>query len=59
MVTFDDAVQAGKATPAQATAIFEALRPIPVEFMFGLWKGSEFPTGHPMDGKLASSGWHG
>lgn len=59
MTTFDEAVKAGKVSSEEATAIFDALEPIPVEFMIGLWKGSEFPTGHPVDGKLAATGWYG
>ena len=27
--------------------------------MLGTWRGAELPTGHPMDGLLAASGWWG
>jgi len=27
--------------------------------MLGAWRGSEIPTGHPLDGILGPLGWHG
>lgn len=29
------------------------------EEILGSWKGSEFVTGHAMEGKLAKAGWYG
>lgn len=59
MYAFEAALKAGKTSTAEATAIFDLLEPVPVEFMFGLWEGSEFPTDHPMDGLLTATGWYG
>jgi hypothetical protein len=42
-----------------ALARFDSLPPIDTGFMLGRWKGSEVPTGHPLDGLLALSGWYG
>ncbi|MCB4802196.1 hypothetical protein QO001_001457 [Methylobacterium brachiatum] len=58
-MTFEDAIKAGKATPEEAGAIFDALDPITTDFMLGTWKGEGFNTGHPSDGMLESSGWYG
>ncbi len=41
-----------------ALAIFDSLDPIEVEAMFGPWKGSGFPTHHPLDGALEAYHWH-
>lgn len=43
----------------RAVALFESLPPVSVEAILGRWRGSEVPTGHPMDGLLAVSGWYG
>ncbi len=43
----------------KALQIFDALPPVPIDFMLGLWTGAEFPSGHPMDGLLSNSGWYG
>ena len=59
MHAFEAALKAGKTSTAEATAIFDSLEPVPVEFMFGLWEGGEFPTDHPMDGLLTATGWYG
>lgn len=52
-------ISQGKAASAQAMAVFDALEPVSVEFMLGRWRGREIATGHPMDGLLDRSGWHG
>ncbi|MDP1776712.1 MAG: DUF4334 domain-containing protein [Moraxellaceae bacterium] len=52
-------MNAGSASTEQALALFDALEPIPVEFMLGPWKGEGFVTGHPMDGLLEAYHWHG
>lgn len=46
-------------TTERALALFDALPPVPVEAMRGAWRGSEVPTGHPLDGLLERYGWHG
>jgi hypothetical protein len=42
----------GRATTEQALEIFDALEPVELGFMTGLWKGQGFHTHHPMDGLL-------
>ncbi|WP_328397096.1 DUF4334 domain-containing protein [Nocardia sp. NBC_00416] len=47
-------------TAAQAWEIFDRLPAARVdEVVTGRWRGSELPTGHPMDGALSESGWYG
>ena len=58
-MTFDQAIKDGKVTTDEAYAIFDALPPASIETLIGIWKGSEFPSGHPNDGLLAASGWFG
>ncbi|NUP14611.1 MAG: DUF4334 domain-containing protein [Streptomyces sp.] len=40
-------------------AVWAALPTVRVEAVLGRWRGSEFDTGHPLNGKLARSGWYG
>jgi len=42
-----------------AVAWFDSLAPASAEDMIGAWRGEEVPSGHPMDGLLAASSWHG
>lgn len=42
-----------------ALALFDGLDAVGVEEMIGTWAGHEVPTGHPMDGLLAATGWYG
>jgi hypothetical protein len=51
--------KAGRATTAEALEIFDALEPVEVGFMIGLWKGEGFHTHHPMDGLLEAYHWYG
>lgn len=44
---------------AAAEELFDALPPVAVADILGTWRGSEVPTGHPMDGLLDVSGWYG
>lgn len=44
---------------AEALALFDSLAPVPVEFMFGRWRGEGFPTEHRMDGSLNYFNWYG
>jgi hypothetical protein len=46
-------------TTAEALALFDAAPAVTPEFMIGTWHGAEMPTGHPLDGFLAASGWWG
>jgi len=46
-------------TAAQALAFFDQLGPVGVDELAGRWRGSELPTGHPLDGALTASGWYG
>lgn len=46
-------------TAAEALEIFDAAPAVEPDFMIGTWHGAEVPTGHPMDGLLAASGWWG
>jgi hypothetical protein len=46
-------------TAAAALEIFDAAPAVEPDFMVGTWHGAEVPTGHPMDGLLAASGWWG
>lgn len=44
---------------ADALALFDSLPAVEPDFMIGIWHGGEVPTGHPLDGMLAASGWWG
>jgi hypothetical protein len=46
-------------TTDEALAMFDGAEPIEPDFMIGTWRGAELPTGHPLDGLLAASGWWG
>jgi GXWXG protein/uncharacterized protein DUF4334 len=46
-------------TTAEALDIFDAADSVEPDFMIGTWHGAELPTGHPMDGLLATTGWWG
>lgn len=46
-------------TTAEALDAFDAAEAVEPDFMLGTWHGAELPTGHPMDGLLAASGWWG
>lgn len=46
-------------TTAEALALFDDAPAVPAEAMIGTWHGAELPTGHPLDGLLAASGWWG
>lgn len=46
-------------TTDAASALFDEAEPVSQEFMIGTWHGDELPTGHPLDGMLAASGWWG
>lgn len=44
---------------ASALALFDALPATGVAELFGEWRGSGLPTGHPLDGLLERYGWWG
>ena len=46
-------------TTAAALALFDTLSPVALKDMIGRWRGSELPTGHPLDGLLTLYGWRG
>lgn len=46
-------------TAEAALALFDALPPAAEDDLLGAWRGSELPTGNPLDGALTRLGWHG
>lgn len=46
-------------TEKEAFAFYDSLEPVSLDFMFGVWKGEGFATGHPMDGLLEAFDWYG
>lgn len=46
-------------TQREALEFFDSLEAVESDFMKGLWKGSEMPSGHPMDGLLTLVPWYG
>ena len=44
---------------ADALTLFDAAPAVEADAMIGTWHGAELPTGHPLDGLLAASGWWG
>lgn len=42
-----------------AMALFDSLSAVRPEELTGRYHGRELATGHPMDGRLAASGWYG
>jgi hypothetical protein len=59
MSAITERLRTGRGTTEQALEIFDALEPVPLGFMGGLWKGEGFPTHHPMDGLLETCHWYG
>jgi len=59
MVSLPDVLSDAPTTTADALALFDSLPAVDPEFMIGTWHGAELPTGHPLDGMLAASGWWG
>lgn len=59
MTDFNQALDKGGVTQAEAFAIYDALEATTPAFMQGDWIGLPFPTGHPMDGALEATGWRG
>jgi hypothetical protein len=46
-------------TAGAALEAFDRLPPATLDDMTGSWRGSELPTGHPLDGLLALYDWRG
>lgn len=46
-------------TTAGALAFFDECAATSTEEMLGNWRGTGMHTGHPMDGLLEATGWHG
>ncbi|MCT7659450.1 DUF4334 domain-containing protein [Mycobacterium deserti] len=44
---------------ADVLALYDSLPAVEPDAMIGIWHGAEMPTGHPLDGMLAASGWWG
>jgi hypothetical protein len=59
MTTFAQAMAAGETTQGEALALFDSLEVADTNFMLGSWKGTGFPTRHPMDGLLEICHWYG
>ncbi|MBY3553140.1 DUF4334 domain-containing protein [Modestobacter lapidis] len=50
---------AGGATGGDVLVFADGLPPVRAADLVGRWRGSELPTGHRLDGLLASCGWYG
>ena len=59
MLSLTDVLPNAPTTTADALALFDSCPTVAPEFMVGQWHGAELPTGHPLDGMLAASGWWG
>ncbi len=46
-------------TQEEAIAFFDQLEAVELYEMWGLWKGEEIKTGHPIEGILHAAGWYG
>ena len=46
-------------TRAQALELYDSLPVAPLSMLRGRWRGTELPTGHPMDGWLTRLRWYG
>ncbi|MGP2439884.1 DUF4334 domain-containing protein [Streptomyces sp. JW3] len=56
------AVLRGKESAVSADeldTVWAALPAVRVEDILGAWRGGEFDTGHPLNGRLRASGWYG
>ena len=59
MDSLSNIILTGKTSTENALHIYDQLEPVDSSFMIGRWKGSEFRTGHRMDGLLEVCGWYG
>ncbi len=53
------AARKSKTELAELDALFDALPPVPEEFMLGEWNGGVFVTGHPGEQQLTAMRWLG
>ncbi|NLG21274.1 MAG: DUF4334 domain-containing protein [Actinomycetales bacterium] len=49
----------GPLDPADLDALWAELPPVRAEEVLGAWRGFAFSTGHPIEGVLRRSRWHG
>ena len=47
------------ATRECALKLYDSLPAAPLSLLYGRWRGTELPTGHPMDGLLTRLHWYG
>ncbi|KWX56678.1 DUF4334 domain-containing protein [Mycobacterium sp. NAZ190054] len=59
MLVLTDVLDNVPTTTAEALELFDSGPAVEPEAMLGTWHGAEVPTGHPLDGMLAASGWWG
>ena len=59
MLALTDVLPDAPTTTTDALALFDSRPAVEPESMLGSWHGAELPTGHPLDGMLAASGWWG
>ncbi|MBR8832197.1 MAG: hypothetical protein N5P05_000742 [Chroococcopsis gigantea SAG 12.99] len=52
-------IESGRTTTVIALELFDRLESVDIDFMQGRWRGSEFPTEHPVDGLLEILNWYG
>ncbi|MFO1037264.1 MAG: DUF4334 domain-containing protein [Geminicoccaceae bacterium] len=52
-------LEAHGTTTADALAFFDSLPDASLESCIGRWRGSDLPSGHPLDGMLETLGWYG
>ena len=45
--------------PEELDRVWASLAPVDVSEVLGRWKGDDFATGHPINGRLSSSRWYG
>jgi hypothetical protein len=48
-----------RVTPDELDRLWAELPVLQPEELLGTWTGSEFVSGHPFEGQLATIGWHG
>lgn len=59
MIALTDVLADVPTTTAAALELFDSRPAVETDFMLGTWHGAELPTGHPLDGLLAATGWWG
>lgn len=59
MFALTDVLSTVPASTAEALELFDSRPAVESGSILGTWRGAELPTGHPLDGMLAASGWWG